>query len=97
MKIIGQNYTVSRSITANDSQSIAFSNANKQVIVFQVGGEQPRELLKAVMIHEILEVLNCMYELNIPHPVLCALDTGLHQVFTDAGVDLSPLLKELDE
>jgi hypothetical protein len=97
VKIIGQNYTMRRDVSANNSGVMGMCNNANQEIVFPIEDDSPRDLQESVVLHEILEALDFMFELDIEHRSIQTLEAGLYQVLTDAGVDLSPLLKELGE
>jgi hypothetical protein len=96
MKILGYEYEIKRGIAANNSVSIALCDNKKQEIVFTLD-ELKSQVYESVIIHEVIEALNYLLELNLTHPQIMGMEAGLKQVLTDAGVDLSPLLSELTE
>jgi len=49
----------------------------------------PPKQQMSTLIHEILEAINGMYELQLNHTQICVLESGLYQVLTD-----NHLLKE---
>jgi len=55
---------------------------------------QPVDMAESTMLHEILEALKDLLKLQFSHDDLARLENGLYAVLSDAGVDLSPLIKE---
>ncbi len=48
------------------------------------------------VLHEVLEALNYHLELKLDHPTIMSLESVLYQTLTDNGVDLTPLVKEIN-
>ncbi len=61
----------------------------------QLANSEPQELL-STMLHECLECLNRHLNLDLEEDTIVRLEVGLFQVLTQNGVDLTPLLEELD-
>lgn len=49
------------------------------------------------ILHEVIEAVNSQLDLNICHLGIAGLETGLYQTLTENGVDLTPLLKAIDD
>jgi hypothetical protein len=93
MKILGYNYKM-RSVDCDlDAGNMGTCHTAKNTII--ISTDYPDDRRISTVLHEILEALNFNLELELTHPVTTQLESGLFQVLTDAGVDLSPLLKEL--
>lgn len=43
----------------------------------------PEQNKKSTLIHEIIEQINCIYELGLEHDKICTLETALYQVIAD--------------
>ena len=61
------------------------SNLDKQKIWIAEGGGQQQNA--STLLHEILEVINMMYELKLEHRDICVLESALFQVFLDNGLN----------
>lgn len=96
MKILGYSYTVKRDVAANNSDVQAMVDCTKLEIVYPVDKRNTQMEISA-MIHEILEAGKYHLQLEISHSAIMGYEVLIHQVFTEAGVDLSPLLRELPD
>ena len=56
---------------------------------------EPQEL-RSTMLHECIECINYHLNLNFEESTIARLEVSLFQVLTQNGVDLTPLLEELD-
>src|SRR5690349_13393661 len=92
MKILGYDYQIDLSQTFDTMRGcMGLCNVNKQII--NIAKDLPEETKCSVMIHEIIEAINYHLELNLEHPQISQLETGIHQALSDNGVDLTVLLK----
>lgn len=93
MNIFGFNYEMKydHSSRAMDANGRLFPDSQE----VQIANNISREQTISVVLHEILEALDFHMELNLEHNKITCLETGLFQVLTSNGVDLTPLLKEL--
>lgn len=41
------------------------------------------DVKRETLVHEIIEAINALLELNLPHPIITQLGVGIHQVFKD--------------
>lgn len=94
MKILGYDYLI---VDGEDYGRVAGSCDVKQAVI-HVDPAQTPEMQESTVLHEIIEAL--AYHLNLMLPpnadeVIMPLEAGLYQVLTAAGVDLSPLLREV--
>lgn len=58
--------------------------------------DHPQQRVSTVL-HEIIEAINFQLNLAMTHQQISAIETGMYQVLTGAGIDLSHLLKELPD
>ena len=95
MKIQGFDYTVDTSRLVREIGSLGDCDWDR--LILRVAKDLPRQQQEATILHEILEAINRHFELGLTHPQLASLEIATHQVFDANGVNLSPLLKGLDE
>ncbi len=94
MKIYGYDYELVEDGDVDMIGALGRHHVRRQVLQIAEGmAQQQRE---STVLHEILETLNYHNDLSLTNKVIMPLEAGLYQVLTDAGVDLSPLTKELD-
>lgn len=95
MNILGYAYIV------NGDQSFrelgCMGDSDYMHLVIRIAKDLPRQQQISTMIHEVLECIKSHNEIELSHSDLCTIEADLFQVFSDAGVDLSPLLAELTE
>ncbi len=94
MKILGFDYELKRVSGDYDQGNMGACQLDKNIIIISDG--IPKQRQASTLLHEIIEVLNDSFELNFEHKVISQLEAGLYQVLVDNGVDLTPLLKELE-
>lgn len=95
LKILGYDYVVKFSPSSDDGgmHDAGRCNATKQIII--VDKETHKQCQESTVLHEILEALQYHLELGLEHRIIASLESGLYQVLTDNGVDLSQLTKGL--
>ncbi len=65
--------------------------------IIQIATDQLPEEEISSLIHEVLESLEHLLELELSHATITRLEVGLYQVLTQNGVDLTPLLEEVSD
>lgn len=93
VKILGYDYR----IVEERDHSGASGRAHITDQIIRISPDQHQQQKESTILHEILEALAYHLHLELPsdqHRVIMPLESALYQVLTDAGVDLSPLLKE---
>lgn len=65
----------------NGQVSCGQCNASEQIITINPGF--PQQTQESTLLHEILEAIDHMYELEMPHRVVCVLEETLYQVIRD--------------
>ena len=94
MRILGYDYKL---IVDGDQHSIGslgrFHAGAQEIQIAEGLGPDQRA---STVIHEILEAVNYMLAIGLKHKQVTGLEVALYQVFTSNGVDLTPLLAELD-
>lgn len=93
MKILGYDYTFDYSANCDSMEAAGRCHPKTQVI--QIANDMAVQMTQATVLHEIIEAVKYNLGLDISHNAVMALGTSLYQVLVDAGVDLSPLTKEL--
>jgi len=96
MKILGYDYTVSYlpGVKEGGADASGFCTVEKQTI--KVSRDQVQQCMESTILHEIIELLNRHLSLGLEHPIMERLEAGLYTVFRDNGVDMSFLLKDLE-
>ena len=81
IRIAGLSYRLEYKSTAELEGSWGSCDSRRQVICVcaDIHPEQQRRTL----IHEVIEALNYLLELQLPHPTITALEHGLHEVMAD--------------
>lgn len=92
MNILGYEYTVRRLDEDVNSESGTCRGCTQVIGI--TGRDHPQQEA-STMVHEIIEAINYHLNLGLTHPQISAVETGIFQVLTSNGVDLTPLLKEL--
>jgi len=79
IKILGCEFRVTRDVDTR--KYLGYCCVNKQHIKV-AKGIHPKQA-QAALIHEVLEALNSMLRLGMPHRTIVALETGLNAVVQD--------------
>jgi hypothetical protein len=58
----------------------------------EIAKDLSNRVQRSTLIHEIIEALNGQLELNLPHPTIVRLETGLFSVCEDNGIDVGVML-----
>ena len=94
MKILGYDYELVEE--EDDDGATGRAHISKQLI--RIAPNQHKQQKESTVLHEIIEALTYHLHLELPsdqHKVIMPLEAALYQVLVDAGVDLSPLTKEI--
>lgn len=91
MKILGYDYVLEYGADA-DSMG-AWGRCHPKTQIIQVANDLTEQHAQSTMLHEIIEALDYHLQLGFEHKSKMSLESGLYQVLSDAGVDLSPLIK----
>lgn len=94
MKILGYRYKLELADTEY-IMAAGRTHLTKQKIMIETGMHE--QAMVSTVLHEILEALSFHLRLKMDDDVIMPLEAGLYQVLTDAGIDLSPLVKELND
>ena len=93
MRILGYDYTLH--IGGDSDVMDSYGRCLPKLQRILVASDLTDQAKITVVLHEVLEALKFHLELNLDHNVLSSLESGLFQVLTDSGVDLTPLVREL--
>lgn len=94
MNILGYKY---RLIEDGNEDFIGASGRGhiaRQVIQIAEGLVEQQRV--TTVLHEIIEALNYHLELELEHNKIMSLEAGLYQVLSENGVDLSPLVADIE-
>jgi hypothetical protein len=94
MKILGYDYKLV--VEEDHDNATGRCHISKQLI--RISPDQCAQQKESTILHEIIEALAYHLHLELPsdqHKVIMPLEAALYQVLIDAGVDLSPLTKEI--
>jgi hypothetical protein len=95
MKIFGYNYTVHRDGNYDKIGAMVRFLVDTQEI--QIASNLTEQQAISTLLHEVIEAISYHCQLELPHPAMMTLETGLYQFLVDNGVDLSPLLEAINE
>lgn len=90
MKILGYDYSVDMSDDQRHLGSAGECDTGIQRI--RIASDQHDQAKCSTALHEIIEALNYHLALKLEHNIIASLESGLYQVLSDAGIDLSPLI-----
>jgi len=89
--IVGKTHKVKWAEPNPGTDTLGTYNYALQTITLEKG--MPEDLAQSTMLHEILEGLDAILKLHLPHPTLDRLEAGLYSVLKGAGIDLKKLLE----
>lgn len=92
MNILGYEYDVEYSTVSGLNGNAGECDLSNQTL--RLATDIKMDAISSTLIHEILEALNYHLELDLKHNQISSLETGLFQVLSSNGVDLSLLTKE---
>jgi hypothetical protein len=69
------------------------TNIGKQIIF--IDPAQHAQSAETTVLHEMIEILNYQLELNLSHPTIMQLESGLYEALTSNGISLKKLTSEL--
>jgi len=94
MKILGYNYILTANEDADklDCYGKTFFTTQEIKIAANLAPEQKI----STTIHEALHVINESLKLDLTENIICRLETGIYQTLLDNGVDLEPLVGEIE-
>ena len=95
MKILGYDYCIVKCDAPDWIGGFGRHHPKSQSI--QIASEMHEQEAISTLLHEIIEALNYHLQLSLSHPTIMSLEAGLFQVLTDAGVDLSSLIKGIEQ
>ncbi len=84
LKIMGKtfNVTMQQSLTRDDGQSLLGQVFHAQLTV-KINSSLPRQTQDSTLLHEIIEAVCDLNEIEIPHSTICILSENLYQVLKD--------------
>ena len=94
MNILGYSYQLVENVDSDFIGAFGRKHVKNQII--QIATDLVEQQRVSTVLHEIIEALNYHLELELEHSKIMALEAGLYQVLTENGIDLNPLIKELE-
>jgi len=94
MKILGYEWTLENKLSVEQIGSSGKMIMANQLIL--IATNQCEEQKISTVLHEIIEVLNYSFNLKLNHNQIFSLESGLYQTLKDNGIDLQPLLNDLN-
>ena len=92
MKILGYEFKVDTSKSFTEDRVGGDLSVPRQLM--RIAGDLAPEQIESTMIHEIIEAINGIMQLELKEKQVCALEVGIWGALHDNGVDLSPLFKK---
>jgi len=89
MKIFGYLYKVECDNSLE--QMDAMGRLHARSLSMQIANDMSPQQIQSTILHEMIEGINYHLQLGLEHKTIMVLETGLFQVLTDNGIDLSPL------
>ena len=81
LDILGQDFKIKKMKSLSDENGQVLCGCSIAVAQeIHINTSFPQEVQECTLIHEIVETLNTMLELELPHPTISSLETGLYQV-----------------
>lgn len=95
IKILGHHYQI---VEDKDVDSIgAAARVHPKTQVIQIARDLHREGKETAVLHEIIETLDYRLQLELDHRIIMALEAGLYQTLTGAGMSFAPLLAKIEK
>jgi surfactin synthase thioesterase subunit len=92
MNILGYIYEIDRTQTEDTLASMG--RCMGKMLKIEIAKELNSQQAQSTILHEFIEAINFHLNLQLEHRTIAALETGIYQVLTSNGVDLSPLEKD---
>jgi hypothetical protein len=83
IKIGAVNYKVIEVDNIIDTAGDCMGRCDIKKATIELKKEQSQEMKESTLLHEIIEAINAMCELEFSHKTICTLETMLHQVLKD--------------
>ena len=97
MRILGYDYKLKYAPSMEDGGMDQAGRFHTVKQIINVDPDQHRQALESTVLHEVLEAINYHLQFALPHQTIAGLETALYSTLRDAGMDMSVLLKELEE
>jgi len=95
MKIFGYKYRVVEDIEVNNRAELGYADTDNYVLQIAVGMTEQQKI--SVVVHEIIEALkDHMGKSDLDHDLIDMFETLVFMALVDNGVDLRPLIKDIE-
>lgn len=91
MKIFGYQYRVNRSKDTDELEHFGSFFMKRQEIA--IANDMCDEQKISTLLHECIEAINAHLQLELGHSQIMGIESGIYQILSDNGIDLSPLLE----
>lgn len=91
MKILGYNVDIVEEGTWEDIG--AFGKFHPRIMKIQIASDLCEQQKASTLVHEVLEAINYILDLQIEHDAIARLEVGLHQVVADNYVELKRFME----
>lgn len=92
MKILGYNYKI---VVKTDDNMEALGHCKYAQLQININEKQCPQQVESTILHEMMHAINYHLYLGLEERHIMGLEAGLYQSLIDNGVDLSPLVKDL--
>jgi len=94
INILGYNYIIVEDGSVDETAGFGRHHPKLQKI--QIASDLHPQAKQTTVLHEIIEAIDCHLQLKLEHNKIMALEVGIFQALTTAGVDLSPLSEAIN-
>jgi hypothetical protein len=95
MKILAYDYEI-KAVPTPIADSTLFGRHDGQDLTIRICTGMDRQHQESTMIHEVIESIVWQLKLKLEEEQVIGLEVGLYNVLRNVGVDLGPLMSELD-
>lgn len=95
MKVLAYDYDI-QAVSTSVADSTFMGRHNGTELTIRICTGMDRQHQESTMIHEIIEAIVWQLKLKLEEEQVIGLEIGLYNVLRNTGVDLSPLMRELD-
>jgi hypothetical protein len=95
MKILAYDYQI-KGLSNPVETATLFGRHDSNSLTITICTGMQRQHQESTMIHEVFEAINWQLKIGLEEQQIICLEAGLYHVLRNAGVNLDPLMKELD-
>jgi hypothetical protein len=95
MKILAYDYEI-KAQPAPVEQIVLMGRHDANALRITICTGMDKQHQESTLIHEVLEAINWQLQIKLEEQQIICLEVGLYNVLQNTGVDLGPLMKELE-